>query len=85
MDSVYLCVFEEKLDRNDLTKFLDGRPDVIKFWFWNLPHSVFIRSTLSPAELSAILESRFGQFRHFVAQTYAGYGRLPKDHWQYFK
>ena len=84
MSKTYLCVFEEKIDREELTKFLDTKP-AISFWFHILPNSIFIESNWSTKEISHMLESKFGSFRHIVVEANENWGRLPKKYWEYLK
>ncbi len=81
--NTFLVIFSEAVNRDELTKYLDKRPE-IEFWFYNLPNSIFIKTQLSAKQLSELIESQFGQQTHFVARISDSYGRLPPDHWPHF-
>lgn len=88
MIKLYLILFSSDIKREELTKFFDINPQVINFWFYNLPSSVFIKSTLSASQLQAFILGKFGNTPSLFiievnSQTnYSGW--IDKDHLQYF-
>jgi len=79
---LFLIVFSKKVDRDDVTAIFDGRSD--SFWFYNLPNSIFLKSTLSSKEIYNLIEEGIGSERCFITEVKNHWGRLPKDHWKYF-
>ncbi len=84
MGKLFLLVFNYEINRDELTKFFDLRSEII-FWFYNLPNSIFIRSNLGSKELSELVESKTGFKNHIVVEVAGFWGRLPQEHWKYFK
>jgi len=81
MDRLYIYSFYGKnVRRTALTSFL-SKSAVITHWFYSLPNSVFIKTSLTPTQLSEIIEAKFGQHRHIIVEISNYYGRLPKEHW----
>lgn len=83
MNKLYLCAFQTAIDREKLTKLLDKTLG-IENWFYSLPYSIFIKTGLSPMQLSQTIEAEFGTVIHFIVEVADHYGRLPKEHWNYF-
>jgi hypothetical protein len=86
-DKLYLVIFSgEDFTREQLCALFDGMPEV-KFWFYNIPNSVFVIAGYSSKELSVAIDAKFGtRGRHFITPVDTGWwGRLPGEHWEYFK
>lgn len=83
--NLYLYLFTDpNVQREKVTEYLNTQQNV-NFWFYSLPESIFIKTTLTARQLSDLLEAKFGKHRHIVVKvTEERWGRLPKDHWQYF-
>jgi len=82
MNHLYLLVFNSKIDRDALSKFLDTIPMVTN-WFYSIPNSIFVWSTMMANDLFARIEERFGQNRMFITEvsTTNRQGRMPTEHW----
>jgi hypothetical protein len=80
----YLILLAANLDREQVVDYLsslEGTGD----WFFNLPNSFFIQSSLSAAELSNQIKEKFGKVRHFITEVHENrQGLLPKEHWTRF-
>ena len=85
MVRTYLVVLSPAYERDKIKEQFDKDP-AISFWFFSLPHSIFVQTSLSARELSDKIMRRFGEHLHFVTEVPANHwGVLPKDHWPYFK
>ncbi len=85
MSKTYLIVLSPNYNRDEVQKFVESDPRV-SFWFYSLPGSIFVTTTMSAKELSMLVMKRFGEHRHFVTEvTDNRWGILPKDHWQHFE
>jgi hypothetical protein len=84
MVKLYIIIFSIDIDREQLIKYLETISG-INFWFYNLPNSVFIKSTLDSKNISGLIESRFGLKNHVVIQMESYWGRVANDHVKYFK
>ena len=84
MNKTYLILLSTDYDRDKVKAFFDQHPSV-SFWFFNLPYSIFLRTTMSAQQVSQLLTTHFGENRHFVTEVTANrWGILPKNHWKYF-
>ena len=87
MENLYLIVFQNDLDMKKITDLIDSSN--LGFWFYNMPHSVFLKSTKTPIELYEILDV-LSLNRYIITKIgkQVGidyYGRLPTEHWKHFK
>ncbi|MBL0049015.1 MAG: hypothetical protein IPP32_13070 [Bacteroidetes bacterium] len=83
----YLVLLSTDHDRDKVKEFIDATQSV-DFWFFSMPYSLFINTKMSANEIFDLLENKFGEKKLFVTQipdSSFRQGRLPKDHWQYFK
>lgn len=82
MNILYLAIFNSKIDREQLKVFLDTLSGVTN-WFYSMPNSIFIVSTLTAAELFTQIENKFGQNRFFLTEVHQinRQGRMPTEHW----
>ena len=85
MTKLYLLIFSNTAyTREELVDFLD-QDSSIQFWFYNMPNSVFVETAMSPRQLTDLIEDHFKSHRHFIVEiTERRWGRLPKDHWDFF-
>lgn len=85
MIKTYLVVLGTKYDRDKVKEIFNKNPN-INFWFINLPYTIFINTSLTPKSIMESLESELGEDRILITEVAKNkYGRLPKDHWDYFK
>lgn len=84
MSRTYLLVISSQYNREKIKVLLNGHPSV-SFWFFNLPSSIFVKTTLTAQQLSDVITTNFGQQRHFITEVSQNrWGILPKEHWKYF-
>jgi len=84
MRKLYLIVLGAKLDRQQVLDYLSDIPNT-GGWFYSMPSSFFIKSSLSAEEISARIRSRFGNLRFFITEVHENrQGLMPKDHWKLF-
>lgn len=94
MSRIYFLVFlpdaaeegKPTIARKKVAEWLD-RQSWCDHWFYQLPNSVFIKSSKGAIQISKEFEATFGDRHHFIVQvSIAGefYGRLPKEHWNLF-
>lgn len=87
MRKLYLITYDEKLNRDELTAFLEKVPDSGP-WFYSMPLSVFEYSTLSAAELYNRIVKEFpshGRFFITAVPYHDSQGWLPNNHWEIIK
>lgn len=83
MRKLYLIAYDQKLDRDALTKFLDGRNDCGP-WLYSLPNAVFVFSKMTAFSLYDAINNRFPSHgRFFVTEVPLrnAQGWLPGNHW----
>jgi len=82
MKSLYLVLLDATLDRNKILDFLGDRPG-FGMWFYSMPSSFFIYSSLSPKDIVTLIRENFGDKRCFVVQATNApyYGFMPNEHW----
>lgn len=84
MKKLYLVQVSARLDRQKVIDLVSALPTT-GGWFYSMPSSFFIRSSLSAAEISAKIQEHFGKARHFVTEVSANrQGIMPTDHWKKF-
>jgi hypothetical protein len=85
MTKTYLIILSAKHNREKVLEFLNQFPS-IEYWFHSLPFTIFVNTQLSAQQLAQLIESKFGQEMIFVTEvSNDSWGRLPTDHWTYFK
>jgi hypothetical protein len=83
---LYLITFTS-IEIEELTKLFDESPNV-GFWFYHMRLAIFVRSTLTSAQLQNLIQSKFGMAPYlFIIEVrkgdnYAGW--IPDNHIQYF-
>jgi len=83
MEQTYIIAFSQ-INQDELVNYLKSI-GISKYWFYNMPNSVFINSEYSAKEISDKIAGKFGtEKRQIVVNITDYYGRLPKDHWKYF-
>jgi hypothetical protein len=88
MNKLFLIVFSQEIDREELTKYFETIPD-IGFWFYNLPYSLFFRADISADQIAELIKKKFGETPNFII-TEIDYrkadlsGWIPDDHGKYF-
>jgi hypothetical protein len=81
---VYLIVLTSRYNRDAVVQHL-GNLEETEFWFYSLPHSFFLKTSLTAHQISKEIIKNFGKFRHFVTEVSDNrQGLLPKGHWQHF-
>ena len=87
MENLYLIVFQSENDLKKITDLFDSHN--LGFWFYNLPHSVFLKSKKNAKEIFDVLDPL--ELKNFVitkVNKKVGidyFGRLPKEHWKHFE
>lgn len=85
MHKTYLILIAPPYDRDKVKDVFETHPSV-SYWFFSIPGSIFVNTSLSAQQLSQILISKFGQHKHFVtAVSEDRWGALPADHWSFFR
>lgn len=87
MRKLYIIAYDESLRRDALTQFLASVPDTGP-WFYSIPNSVFVFSSLSAVDLYGQVHRRFGGHgRFFVSEApYRNIeGWIPNNHWDLIK
>lgn len=81
---LYLVILAAILDRQAVIDHLSTLANT-SGWFYNMPNSFFIKSSLSADELSEAIQDKFKRPRHFITEISENrQGILPKDHWDLF-
>lgn len=83
MKSLFLIVLGAKLDREQVIEYLSQMKG-FGVWFYSMPNSFFIYSSLSAARIVEIMKDRYGtENRYFAVKVTNSqyYGWMPKDHW----
>ena len=81
---LYLIILSAVLDREAVIDHLSSLPDT-SGWFYNMPNTFFIKSSLSAEDLSDAIINKFSKTRHFITEVSKNrQGILPKDHWELF-
>lgn len=81
---LHLIVCDDKLKRSELTSFLDDEKDFGQ-WFYSMPNSLFVYSTLPAAGVYKRIKERFpGHGRFFVTAVpyHDSKGWMPNNHWE---
>ena len=82
-DKYYVVMLSTDFDRDAVAKYIDSNKD-IKYWFYTLPYSIFIKTHLTAAHVSNLIETNFGLHPHLVAEITNNYfGRLDAIVWQH--
>ena len=89
MTWAYLLVFNDKLGTRDQVKdFIDKLPEVT-YWYYCLPHAMFLTATGSAGHISDELKRQFGTEdgkRWFITEVHQDrQGWLPKQVWHMLK
>lgn len=82
MRRMYLIVYDDKLNRADLTSFLDGVKECHQ-WFYSMPNSLFVFSSLSASEIYTLVKGKFpghGRFLVTAVPFHDFKGWLPNNH-----
>jgi len=78
---LYIVLLGVGYNRDKLTEYLSST-DISDFWFYNMPYSIFIKTRLTPTQLSGMIQSRFGKHFIFITEvTRNTDGLLNKDQW----
>ena len=83
MKALFLVTLGARLDREQVLNYLAPLKG-FGTWFYSMPSSFFIYSSLTAASLGSLIQNRFGsQERVFVAKVTNTdyYGWMPKEHW----
>jgi len=85
MNVTFLIVYSSQIDRDELIKYIETLPGH-KLWFYTLPNSVFVNSSLGVKELSDYIHKKYKVESFLVTQlTGARYwGSLPESQWDKF-
>lgn len=84
MKKLYLIATADTIPRPALTKMLGNQPDCWN-WFYSIPHSIFVFSSLTADDLYQRIKQHFpGDDRLFVTEVPSDnrQGWLPKSHWK---
>ena len=87
MRKLYLIVYDDKVNRDELTAFLTTIPNSGP-WFYSIPQSIFEYSSLSATELYKQISKAFplhGRFFITAVPYHASQGWLPNNHWEIIK
>ena len=86
MVKLYVILFSDHYKMQELTTLFDSSPTEIKFWFYNMPNSLFIKSPLTSQGIYNLITSRFGVNRILVMEVPDDnrYGFVPTNHIPYF-
>ena len=87
MRKLYLIAYGDKLKRDDLTSFLGGVKECER-WFYSMPNSLFVISSLTANEVYDRIEERFSVHgRFFVTEVprHNSQGWIPNNHWEIIK
>lgn len=80
-----LILLSPTLNRDVLIKHLEQQ-NIINFWFYSFPNSLFIKTNLNSEQISRLIEKDLGQHIHFITQIEDDFfGRMDQDYWTYFK
>lgn len=83
-ERLYLIVLSADHDREKVSKFIDTHPQ-FGYWFFELPYSIFVKSSLTSREIWQIIEAEYGIKSGIVVEiTNNHWGRLQKDFWKSF-
>lgn len=83
MKELFLITLGAKFDRSQVINYLSVQRG-FGMWFYSMPHSFFIYSSVSAENIAKLIEGRFGASeRYFVVKVANAeyYGWMPKDHW----
>ena len=83
MKSLFLVTHSVKIDREQAVNSLYSQKG-FGTWFYSMPSSFFIYSSLSAKDIVTLIHHRFGgQERVFVVKVTGAnyYGWMPNDHW----
>ena len=87
MKKLYLLVFGQNIEREELTSFLSSVHDCGP-WFYSIPNSVFVYSLLNAEELYACVAKHFHEHGNmFVTEVpyHNSQGWIPDRHWEIIK
>lgn len=79
---IYIIVLGVGFIREELTKFLDTIVEV-QDWFYSMPSSIFVVSSLGAEDLYQRIQAKFGQKRFFITELSQSnrQGWMPTEHW----
>ena len=83
MKSLYIITLDAQLDRKAVIDYLSAQSG-FGMWFYSMPSSFFIYSSLAAGQIAEIIQTHFGKDkRFFVAHVQDAnyYGVMPRDHW----
>lgn len=83
MKALFLVTLSARIDREQVVNYLAPLKG-FGMWFYSMPSSFFIYSSLAATNIGSMIQNRFGsQERVFVAKVTGTdyYGWMPKEHW----
>ncbi|HZY39247.1 MAG TPA: hypothetical protein VFE53_21470 [Mucilaginibacter sp.] len=85
MAKLYIIAFGSEIKVKTLTDLFDKTP-TIEFWFFSLPQSIFIKTSLTATEINNFLLDYFGDAQRFISEvsTTDFAGMVPNDQLKYF-
>jgi len=87
MNKLYLILLPNGVNRDDVKNYLSSE-NIITFWFYNLPSSLFVRSNFNSKYIANAIVNKFNNDRILVvnlAKEMDFYGLIPKEHIPLFK
>lgn len=80
----YAVMLSTDFDRDAVAVYFGMHKD-IQHWFYTLPYSIFVKTHLTAAHISDMLDKNFGVHAHLVMEVTSNYyGRLDVNLWKYF-